>query len=274
MTLASTHEFRIGDVIGQSFQTTIRNIIPFGVLAIITVVIMVILYLIIGAIFGLSMASITPGSMESGMGAPAMGAGLIVGILVFELLALTVYLGFMTAITYGTIQDLRGQPVGIGTLLQSSIALVVPAIGTFVVLIGVFLAAIVVAIILNFIPILGQIAVLVMFVFLYIIFWVVIPVAVIERPGPVASLKRSIALTQGNRWKILGVFLVLFVIAIGGVLIAVIFSFISVTIGGIAVALLYVALGIYGAVLVAVGYHRLRASKEGADIGELAKVFD
>jgi hypothetical protein len=38
----------------------------------------------------------------------------------------------------------------------------------------VFLVAGIVAIILNFIPILGQIAVLVMFVFLYIIFWVVI----------------------------------------------------------------------------------------------------
>jgi hypothetical protein len=274
MTLAVQQSFRVGDVISQSFQTTIRNIIPFGVLAIITVVIIVILYVIIGAIFGLSVASMTPGSMESGMGAPAIGVGFIVGILVFELLALAVYLGFMTAITYGTFQDLRGQPVGIGILLQSSIALVVPAIGTFIVLIGVFLAAAVVAIILNFIPILGQIAVLVMFVFLYIIFWVVIPVAVIERPGPVASLKRSIALTQGNRWKILGVFLVLFGIVVGGVIIAMIFSFISATIGGILVALLYVALGIYGAVLVAVGYHRLRASKEGADIGELAKVFD
>lgn len=274
MTLAVQQSFRVGDVISQSFQTTIRNIIPFGVLAIITVVIIVILYLIIGAIFGLSVASMTPGSMESGMGAPAIGVGFIVGILVFELLALAVYLGFMTAITYGTFQDLRGQPVGIGILLQSSIALVVPAISTFIVLIGVFLAAAVVAIILNFIPILGQIAVLVMFVFLYIIFWVVIPVAVIERPGPVASLKRSIALTQGNRWKILGVFLVLFGIVVGGVIIAMIFSFISATIGGILVALLYVALGIYGAVLVAVGYHRLRASKEGADIGELAKVFD
>lgn len=274
MTLAAAHEFRIGDVIGQSFQTTLRNIIPFGVLAIITVVVMVILYLIISAIFGLSMASMTAGSMQSGMGGPAIGAGFIVGILVFELLALAVYLGFMTAITYGTIQDLRGQPVGIGTLLQSSIALVAPAIGTFAVLIGVFLVAGIVAVILNFIPILGQIAVLVMFVFLYIIFWVVIPVAVIERPGPVASLKRSIALTKGNRWKILGVFLVLFAIAIGGVIIAMIFSFISATIGGILVALLYVALGIYGAVLVAVGYHRLRASKEGADIGELARVFD
>jgi hypothetical protein len=274
MTTAAAQDFRIGDVISQSFQTTIRNIIPFGVLAIIAAVIMAILYVIIGSIFGISMMAMTPGTMDAGMGAPAMGAGFLIGFLIFELLALAVYLGFMTAITYGTIRDLRGQPVGIGTLLQSSIALVGPALGTFLVLIGVFLAAAVVAIILNFIPILGQIATIAMFVFLYIIFWVVIPVAVIERPGPVASLKRSIALTQGNRWKILGVFLVVFAIAIAGVIVVMIFAFISPTIGGIIVALLYAALGIFSAVLIAVGYHRLRVAKEGADIGELARVFD
>jgi hypothetical protein len=274
MTTAAAQDFRIGDVISQSFQTTIRNIIPFGVLAIIAAVIMAILYVIIGSIFGISMMAMTPGTMDAGMGAPAMGAGFLIGFLIFELLALAVYLGFMTAITYGTIRDLRGQPVGIGTLLQSSIALVGPALGTFLVLIGVFLAAAVVAIILNFIPILGQIATIAMFVFLYIIFWVVIPVAVIERPGPVASLKRSIALTQGNRWKILGVFLVVFAIAIAGVIVVMIFAFISPTIGGIIVALLYAALGIFSAVLIAVGYHRLRVAKEGTDIGELARVFD
>ena len=74
--------------------------------------------------------------------------------------------------------------------------------------------AAIVAVILQFIPIIGQIATAVMFVFLYIIFWVVIPVAVIERPGPVASLKRSVALTEGHRWKILGIFLLVIAISI------------------------------------------------------------
>jgi hypothetical protein len=274
MTLTSNPQFRIGDVIGQSFQTTVRNIVPFGILAIITAAVMFVIYTLASSIFGFSMMPMTPAAMEPGMGAPEIGAGFFIGFLVFELLALAIYLAFMTAITYGTIQDLRGNAVDIGTLIQSSIALVGPAITTFLLVIGVFLVAAILAIILQFIPIIGQIVSVVMFVFLYIVFWVVIPIAVIERPGPVASLKRSVALTQGNRWKILGILLVVIVISIAAMIVVMVFSFLGATVGTIVLAILYAALGIFTAVLVAVGYYKLRATKEGADLGEIARVFD
>jgi hypothetical protein len=274
MTLTSNSQFRVGDVIGQSFQTTLRNIVPFGILAIIAAAIMFVIYTLVSSIFGLSVMPMEPGMMEPGMGAPEIGPGFFIGFLVFELLALAVYLSFMTAITYGTFQDLRGHSVGIGTLIQSSIALVGPAITTFLLVIGIFLVAAIVAIILQFIPIIGQIATAVMFVFLYIIFWVVIPVAVIERPGPVASLKRSVALTEGHRWKILGIFLLVIAISIAAMIVAMIFNFLGLVVGMIVLAVLYAALLIFTAVLVAVGYYKLRAAKEGADLGDIARVFD
>ena len=113
-----------------------------------------------------------------------------------------------------------------------------------------------------------------MFAFLYISLWVAIPVAVIERPGAIASLQRSFALTAGNRWKILGVFLLVLAIVAGIVIVVVILAIISWTIAMLLCLLLYAGLFIFGAVLVAVGYYKLRVAKEGADIGDIAKVFD
>jgi hypothetical protein len=270
---ASNPEFRIGEVIGQSFQTTIRNIIPFGIIAIIAFVVIGLLIMLMASVFGLSMP-MGPGAMQPGAEVPSFGAGFFIGVIIAGLIAFAIYLGLMAAITYGTVQDLRGQPVSIGGLLQSAITLIPPAIGTLIALIGVFLVAMVVAMILAFIPILGVIVDAVMFVFLYIIFWVVIPVAVVERPGPVASLKRSIELTKGNRWRILGIVLLLFLISIGVSIIGMVFGFLGPIVGGIIQTVLNALIGIFSAVLIAVGYFRLRAAKEGVDIADIARVFD
>jgi hypothetical protein len=97
---------------------------------------------------------------------------------------------------------------------------------------------------------------------------------VVERPGPVASLKRSVELTKGNRWRILGIIVLLIAISIGITIISVIFMFLGPVIGGIVQGLLNAALGVFSAVLIAVGYYRLRAAKEGVDIADIAKVFD
>jgi hypothetical protein len=273
MTLAVQQSFRVGEVISQSFQTTIRNIIPFGVLAIIAVLIAAVLFLLVGTVFGISMP-MSPGMMEPGAAMPAVGAGFIIGMVIVALLVFAIYMGVMAAITYGTVQDLRGQSVGIGGLLQSAVNLIPPVLGTFIVLLGVFFVLAIVAVILAFIPILGVIADAVLFAFVYIIFWVVIPVAVVERPGPVASLKRSIELTKGNRWRILGIILLLFVISIGIGIISMVFMFLGPIIGGIIQGLLNAVFMVFSAVLVAVGYYQLRVAKEGVDIGDIAKVFD
>jgi hypothetical protein len=272
MTLASNQAFRVGEVVTQSVQTTIRNILPFGVVALIAVVIITVLFLLISTVFGLSV--MMPGQMGPGMGMEAFGASFFIGFTIFGLLAFAIYMLVVAVIVYGTVQDLRGQAVGIGGLLASAVNLVAPVLGTVIVLIGVGLAADIVAYILNHIPILGPIVNLVMFAFLYISLWVTIPVAVIERPGAIASLQRSFALTAGNRWKILGVFLLVIAMIIGIVIVMMIFAFVSSSIAMILFILFYAGFFIFSAVLIAVGYYKLRVAKEGADIGDIARVFD
>ncbi len=51
-------------------------------------------------------------------------------------------------------------------------------------------------------------------------------------------------------------------------------AFVSSTIAMILLILFYAGLFIFSAVLIAVGYYKLRVAKEGADIGDIAKVFD
>ena len=47
---------------------------------------------------------------------------------------------------------------------------------------------------------------------------VAVPVCVIDALGPIQSLKRSMALTKGSRWRILGLFMTVFAVALVGVL--------------------------------------------------------
>jgi hypothetical protein len=233
---------------------------------------MIVLFLLVSTVFGISMP-MSPGMMEPGAQMPAMGAGFVVGLIILGLLVFAIYLGLMAAITYGTVQDLRGQPVAIGGLIQSGISLLPPVLGTLIVLLAVFVALMIVATILAFIPILGVLIDLVLFVFVYILFWVVIPVAVVERPGPIESLKRSMELTKGNRWRILGIILLLIVISIGVNIVSAILMFLP-FIGWILQALLSAFVAVFSAVLVAVGYYKLRVAKEGIGIGDIARVFD
>ncbi|MHC4224040.1 MAG: hypothetical protein ACYSUN_08625, partial [Planctomycetota bacterium] len=128
--------------------------------------------------------------------------------------------------------------------------------------------------------ILGGLAILAGFMMLVIpgiiftcMLYVAIPVAVVEKPGVFASLKRSAELTNGNKGSIFGIALVLgFLQQIGQtivdkatpeetwaiwVVLAVSFAF-----------------GALQSVAMGVSYYRLRESKEGVSIDELVKVFE
>jgi uncharacterized membrane protein len=97
---------------------------------------------------------------------------------------------------------------------------------------------------------------------------------VIEKPGVMASLSRSAELTGGYRWQIFGI---VALVGIVGIIAQYIFRvlFGTVTVWGklLSFGWLVVATS-FGAVLVAVAYHDLRAAKEGTDIDNLANIFD
>jgi hypothetical protein len=287
MAIATATQFRIGGVITQSFATLRNNLVSFLLISLIVtiltyVVIFALVFLFLGAAF-MGGAGMEPGSMGM-MSALSLGFSAIVGIIIGFVIVMAINQLGVAAITYGTVQDLRGRKAGVGECLSHGLAVVAPVLGVAVLsalIIGV--AAMVAYYILSFIhPVLGGIAAGILAIAGFIVFWVAVPTAVIERPGVIASLTRSVSLTAGYRWHILGIYLLLIVIAIGFVIVlaivTAIISFISGTLGSIVEFILNIGFSLLAtalmATLAAVGYYSLRVTKEGADIHDIAKVFD
>ena len=117
-------------------------------------------------------------------------------------------------------------------------------------------------------------------IILYIVLYVATPVAVVEKRGVFASLRRSGELTRGYRWQIFGMVFCLFLInwtlgwfanrirqiAYGD------FGLLAV---GISIILLVQIIGrALQATAAALTYYHLRTTKESIDSDELAAVFD
>ncbi len=251
MASLAHEQFRLGAVIGRSFSVLRNNIVPFGLL-----------YLAVNApssIYALTLAGSAHPDRNPGvrlLGLAEAFLGLIVA----------------AAVTYATVQELRGRHVSFAEFFGRGLAQ-----GG---------AAIRVAILAGILLVLGLIVLIVPGLVLYTMWWVIIPVAVIERPGAVASLERSAALTQGNRWRIfaliVGFLLCVFVVALLlGLAIGVGVGLLA---GGDVVLssrLLTIVMWLWSAlfmaaqaVLTAVGYYHLRVAKEGIGIDDIAAVFD
>jgi hypothetical protein len=105
--------------------------------------------------------------------------------------------------------------------------------------------------------------------------FVVSPACVIERTGPVAGLKRSIALTKGHRWAVFGLVLVSDVVPF------LLVGASSLTIGKlgghtayeVTVFGLEMAYSPFGTLVALVSCRALRAAKEGPAIETFAEVF-
>ena len=162
----------------------------------------------------------------------------------------------------GAFRDMRGSSFGIGESLAAALARFLPLLGMGVILIlGLLLGA-----------------VLLVFPALMLTagWYVAAPVCVVERQGPVESLRRSAALTKGHRWKIFGISMVLAIV--GGIILKVLTLILGATLGLLAETLgtlVWQALyGAFSAIVVVVLYHDLRVAKEGVDVERIAAVFD
>jgi hypothetical protein len=114
-------------------------------------------------------------------------------------------------------------------------------------------------------------------VLLLCMWYVAVPACVLERLGPVKSLKRSAELTKEYRWQILGLAIIVFLITI---VLPLILTFILNALIGPGLT----ARAIHGVITVVpnafcnvsmtVIYYNLRVVKENTPIGNLAGVFD
>lgn len=111
--------------------------------------------------------------------------------------------------------------------------------------------------------------------------WSLAPIACfVERSGPFGSLHRSRQLTKGHRWRLFGLFLLMAIVIFLFGRFVLSSLFIQAAHGAvpamtmIAITLCYTILAAFGAVLLAVIYHDLRIALEGADLDQVAKVFE
>jgi hypothetical protein len=228
-------EFRVGDAMSKSIGILWRNMLPFGIVS--------------------GIAALP--SLLMFQSSSAVVTWILGGMLLAVVLS-----GLSQAIVLNAaFEHMRGRPVDMLASFRVGVRRFLPVMG--VTLLTVAIAA------------LSAIALIVPFFIVGTILFVATPVCVVERLGPFQSLGRSAALTKGSRWRLFGMLIVIWLIALisGGLTEALI----GVAGPGIALVVKVIwngLLGAYSAILVVVTYHDLRVAKEGVDTDQIAAVFE
>lgn len=240
---ATDGDFRVGRVLRRSASVLLRYFLPFSAVI---------------AVINLPMLLVLEGEIAAD-DEPAKYA-----IQLSLAFALSFVLGTLgqAAILYATFQDIRGGSVSLAKSVSVGLARFFPLIAL--------------AIISGVLIVLAGLLLIVPGLILLTIWFVGVPVCVVERLGPWASLKRSDELIRGHRWKIFGLMLLFFVVAaIVSVLIEHLLKPAADAVLTFLVTLIWD--GIWGAsyaVAVVVAYHDLRMAKEGIIVDRIAAVFD
>lgn len=179
------------------------------------------------------------------------------------------------AISFGTVQLLRGQEASFGRCLGHGFSVMLPVTVTAA------LVALIVGLPMLAFVFLGSLVSETLFLvgpvlapFLASPFLVAVPVAAMERAGVAQALARSIRLTRGSYFRVFGLLLLL---AAASIALIALLAFASDVLWdlsmlfSIAVAL---AVGTFAAILAAVAYVELRQVTEGSGAEEIAKLFD
>jgi hypothetical protein len=259
-----------GSVFARSAQIWLTNLVPFlGV----TVVVLSPL-LLYGIVFALRpIEELTAQDTQSYETVSSLLSGLL-NVLV------------TAAVIGGVFRVLQEQPISLGLILRSGLSRVLPCLWTGI-LTGIC----------TYAPMLPGIAVMMLWGlwgpggtggivvgglltiggFIFVLYFtsalfVAIPVSVIEKVNGFPAIRRSWTLTKGNRGSI---FVILLALGIGGFLVGLVLawskSHIVAVLGGLALVLFSAS---FSSVFSAVVYYRLRRSKEGVGLEDLAKVFD
>jgi len=166
-----------------------------------------------------------------------------------------------TVIYHAAFQDMLGRPIRLGDSLGVAVRLFLPVLG----------ALICMGLAVGF----GLLLLVVPGIMLATALSVSVPASVVERLGPIGSLRRSANLTNGYRWKILGIGLLLFVVSLGSsALIALLGFGLGAAIGGLAGFIVQSLVGAFYSIVAVVMYHDLRVAREGVDTDRIAAVFD
>ncbi len=179
------------------------------------------------------------------------------------------------AVAFGTLEHLRGQPADFGRCLNHGFSVMAPVSGTAM------LVALIAGIPSAGFAILGALADspvvfagLSCALLIAVPFLVAVPAAALERKGVNSALARSIELSRGNYWRMLGLLLLMGAVYVA--IVVVMGATVDVIVGIILPLSLaaLLAYGTFAAVLAAVLYLELRRVKEGIGAEEAVKLFD
>ncbi len=251
---ATQEQLDIGRVIQELFAVLSRNLVTFGVLALI--------------LTGLPSAVANLLQTEVEHNATATGWAWFASTTLIQAVAGLVLQG---ALIYATIRDLNGRPIRVVDGLAIGMHNLLPLLGVGI------LYAVAVA--------LGCILLVVPGVMIAVAWVVAVPVLIAERLPVMATFGRSAELTRGNRWRIFGLLLlyVAFFLALTIVTSVAngIASFAADAVPGVLTvqhALLNVVSSVISALIGATGgavlYVELRRIREGVGHEELATIFD
>lgn len=249
-------QFSIGRSLSMTFGVLGRNFVPMMLIAVIVTAIQSVIEYLLGG--------------ESGEG----NSGSFLNIISY---------GLITApVTYATFQDLRGTRVNASDMMSGGFKRIGRVMGAALAIGVVAVVAILLAVFLyfasTFIGTIAGVAAAIFVIFIFVLWFVVVPALVVEDVKFFGGFGRAADLSKGRRWGILGLFLVYVVIIIG--LSAVMIGIVAVTAEStpiLALILMVPFLALYsvvGAILPAVVYYLLRSEKEGVGIDDIAKVFD
>lgn len=179
------------------------------------------------------------------------------------------------AVCFGTVQLLRGQEAAFGRCLSHGFSVMLPVTATAAIvglIVGlpalafVFLGAEVSEALFLVGPVLAP--------FLACPFLVAVPAAAMERAGVGQALSRSIALTRGSYFRVLGLLLLLAAVSIAVIALLAFASDVLWDLSMLFSIVVLLAVGTFAAILAAVSYVELRRITEGFGAEEIAKLFD
>lgn len=243
--------FRIGRVIGRSFGMLGRHFIQFWIVSAIPMAPM-------AYVIGVELPSIVGTQHPDPSTTTRLGLHLFAAMAFWGL----AYMVAQAVVLYGTFQDMRGRPANFGEAIGRGFARFFPILGLAIC---------------TMLAVMGGLLLLVVPGIMFaLMFYVALPALVVERLGPIASMKRSIALTKGHRWKLLGIALLIGLLsAVGSTVVTTILTVVAGTKAMLIGRFVWEStVGALGAVIVAVIYHDLRVAREGIDVERMAAVFD
>ncbi|MEM1065213.1 MAG: hypothetical protein AAGJ74_06905 [Pseudomonadota bacterium] len=256
----SKQSLGVGSILSESFSIFFSNFLK------------VLLLGAFGALLGVLINTMFLGfNAAVGVGDPNITdpSAIITGS-VLSIVVNTMIYGLVTALLIQLAYDAKlGRSNSLGTYFNAAIPAVVPIA--------------VLSIVVFVLMMIGAVALLIGMLWVYAVFYVMPPVAVIERGG-FGSLGRSAALTKEYRWPIVGLFILIMILTMVVQVVATFLVGVLIAMGGASLAgpvLAAIAFAVisgisyaFGGIAIALVYARLREIKEGVNVDHIASVFD